>query len=53
MNENGAAHVDDMDGMYTLSEVGQRPCGIESADSDGYLPLSPERETVADVFHCD
>ena len=53
-DENGAAHVDGLDGTYTLSEVGRQPCAIESADADadGNLALSPERETVANVFHC-
>lgn len=47
--------MDDLDNTYTLSEVGQQPCAIESADADadGNLALSPERETVANVFHCD
>ena len=53
-NDSGFAHVDGLDGNFTLSETGQQPCGVESDDlgADGTLSLSPDRATSVSVFNC-
>lgn len=53
-NGSGFAHVDGLDGVYTLTESGVAPCSIQSTDLDanGNLNLSPDKATTANVFNC-
>jgi len=53
-DDTGIAHVSDLSGAYTLSQIGRQPCGMEASDidADGNLTLSPDRETVVHVFNC-
>jgi hypothetical protein len=54
-DENGEGHQTGLDGLYTLTQVGQQPCVVESpdVDPDGNLNLSPDRPTVVNVFNCE
>jgi hypothetical protein len=54
-NDSGFAHVDGLDGNFTLSETGEQPCRVDSDDlgADGTLSLSPDRATSVSVFNCD
>lgn len=52
--ETGTAHVNDLDGIYTLSQVGRQPCAVQStgADANGNLAISLDRLTEVNVFNC-
>jgi hypothetical protein len=51
---NGQGRVAGLDGVYTLVQVGQQPCVVESPDVDaqGNLSLSAGKETLVRVFNC-
>ena len=52
--EDGSGRLDGLEGVYTLVQVGQQPCVVESADVDaqGNLSLSADKSTLVRVYNC-
>ena len=51
---SGRGSVEGLDGVFTLVQVGQAPCVVESSDVDarGNLSLSAKKGTLVRVYNC-